>query len=253
MARGQDGFADAAHVAFVLHAVADQFRYGDHLQPVLLAEFGELRHAGHAPVGLEDFADDRGLAQPQPEWAACAAIPEDVARLACYDRLTGRAAAPVGAVAAPPAAAASAAPPPVPTAVTETSRLARRWDLDGVRAAEPFAPRPYKPVYLLPATWTDRVNQQPSSPAPDHTVPVDLGLRNIEAKYQISLKALFGERLLGSTASLWGGYTQSSRWQVYNGAESRPFRETNYEPELMLVWPLFGFVRGKLRSTGQDA
>lgn len=169
-----------------------------------------------------------GWAQAPGPMAACAALADDATRLACYDRLAGRAPAP------PPPAATPAAVP----ATTETSRLARRWDLDGLRAAEPFAPRPYKPVYLLPATWTDRVNQQPSSPSPDHTVPADLGLRNIEAKYQISLKALLGERLLGSPASLWGGYTQSSRWQVYNGAESRPFRETNYEPEVMLVWPM---------------
>jgi phospholipase A1 len=69
-------------------------------------------------------------------------------------------------------------------------------------------------------------------------------LRDIEAKYQLSLKALLGRELLGSPVNLWGGYTQSSRWQVYNGAISRPFRETNYEPELMLVWPLQQQVLG---------
>ena len=172
------------------------------------------------------------LAQTPAELAACAAIADNTARLACYDRAVGRPAPP------PPAMAASA--PATTGQTTETSRLARRWDLDGLRAAEPFAPRPYKPVYLLPATWTDRVNQQPKSPSPDHSVFQDLDLRNIEAKYQISLKALLGDRLFGTPASLWGGYTQSSRWQVYNGADSRPFRETNYEPELMLVWPLRG-------------
>ena len=36
------------------------------------------------------------------------------------------------------------------------------------------------------------------------------------------LKAKFGHSLLGTPASLWGGYTQSSRWQVYHGASSRP-------------------------------
>ena len=184
------------------------------------------------------------VALQAPAWAQtqtqkpadCVEIADDVTRLACYDKTHGRAprAADIPALAAPAASAAALA---TAAAAELPSRLDARWDLDGTKGVL-FAPRAYKPVYLLPATWTDQVNRRPSSPSPEHSVPADLALRSVEAKYQLSLKAKLGQNLLGSEVSLWGGYTQSSRWQVYDGAASRPFRETNYEPELMLVWPL---------------
>lgn len=171
-------------------------------------------------------------AQAQTSAADCVAIAEPATRLACYDRLHGRGEMPAPAASSPAASTQPAAP-----AVGRDSLLAAQWDLDGQRSTL-FAPRAYKPVYLLPATWTDRVNRLPSSPAPDHTAGAELILKSVEAKYQISLKTKFAHEVFGVPVSLWGGYTQSSRWQVYNGADSRPFRETNYEPEVMLVKPL---------------
>jgi phospholipase A1 len=176
----------------------------------------------------------------QTSAADCVVLSDAAARLACYDRLHGRPepAAPAPAMTAPPAAAGPAsAPAPAMTPADDDSKLGSRWDLDGQRGAL-FAPRAYKPVYLMPATWTDQVNRRPGSPAPEHSVSDPLVLKAVEAKYQISLKTKFAHSLFGTPLSLWGGYTQSSRWQLYNGADSRPFRETNYEPELMLVAPL---------------
>lgn len=179
-----------------------------------------------------------GAAHAQASAADCTVLSDAAARLACYDRLHGRSEASPPAAAATPAAPAPApAAEPAVTVADDDSKLSTRWDLDGQRGAL-FAPRAYKPVYLLPATWTDKVNRAPGSPAPEHGVDAPLVLKSIEAKYQISLKTKFAHSLFGTPVSLWGGYTQSSRWQVYNGADSRPFRETNYEPEVMLVAPL---------------
>src|SRR5438309_9774965 len=44
----------------MLHAVANEVRHGEHLKVVFLAEFDELRHAGHGAVFTHDFADDTG-------------------------------------------------------------------------------------------------------------------------------------------------------------------------------------------------
>ena len=182
-----------------------------------------------------------GVAVAQSAAPECVALADPALRLACYDRLHGRVEAPSAVVPTSPALAAPATAPPMPGRTP--SRLGERWELDGRRGPS-FAPRAYRPVYLLPATWTDRVNLRPNSPSPEHGVPFDLNLRPVEAKYQLSLKAKFGEDLFGTRVTLWGGYTQSSRWQLYNGADSRPFRETNYEPELMLVMPMQASVMG---------
>jgi len=174
--------------------------------------------------------------QAQPEAAECIRIESDAARLVCYDNLHRR-----------PAPAAAPASEPTSTLVpTSDSMFSDRWDLDGQRRNELFSPRPYKPVYMLPVTWTDRVNVEPGSPAPEHQVTSPLDLRPVEVKYQLSFKAKLWEQVFGSPGTLWAGYTQSSRWQVYAGSASRPFRETNYEPEVMFGWPL------KLTLAGWD-
>ncbi len=190
-------------------------------------------------------------AQSALDPAACLAETDDARRLACYDQLHGRKPVPVPA---PAPARIEPVAAPLPAAARATASVAPllsgRWDLDGQRG-ELFAPRVHRPVYLLPISWTSEINQQPSSPAIDHQVGANLGLQRHEAKFQLSLKSKLAHRTFGLPLSLWAGYTQSSRWQLYNGDLSRPFRETNYEPEIMAIWPLDGELLGwRLRFAG---
>jgi phospholipase A1 len=173
------------------------------------------------------------LAQDNP--ADCTRIDDDVARLTCYDRAHKREPIPAGVNQPSPAPAAAAS---APLRDAEATMFEDRWDVDGRRKGELFYPRAYKPVYLLPLTWSDSMNRMPTSPAPDRSVTTPLDLDSVELKYQISFKSKLWDDILGSPLKLWGAYTQSSRWQVFNAAQSRPFRETDYEPEVILSWPL---------------
>lgn len=114
--------------------------------------------------------------------------------------------------------------------------LDSRWELAKDSKLGLFNFRAYKPVYLLPAFWNNDPNVLPHSPNPRNTVTEPQSLDKVEAKFQISFKTKAVENLFGDNGDLWMGYTQSSRWQVYNGEDSRPFRETNYEPEVLLVF-----------------
>jgi len=162
--------------------------------------------------------------------AACAPIVDDTARLACYDAAF-RKEAPVPASAAPRAAAPNGAAA-APTATGERSLLAERWSrYDDVRG-QPFLVRLHNTNYLV-LRHSDRANGSPVSPA--HPVPdVDRDVQRDELKFQVSFKA----RLWATDDrryAAWLGYTQQSNWQALNAPRSRPFRESDYQPELMFV------------------
>ncbi len=101
--------------------------------------------------------------------------------------------------------------------------------------------RAYKPIYFL-ANYTTNTNQFPTSDNPNNVATTSLNSDPTELKFQLSFKAKFGriEKILGRRIvfDTWVGYTQSSRWQIFNIDESRPFRVTDYEPELFFTFPI---------------
>jgi phospholipase A1 len=56
-----------------------------------------------------------------------------------------------------------------------------------------------------------------------------------EVTFQLSFKARLWRDIFGKNLVLWAAYTQRSFWQLYNFDDSSPFRETNYEPEVLLT------------------
>lgn len=120
----------------------------------------------------------------------------------------------------------------------ETSFLDRHWELSANSKLGTWNLHTYQPVYVLPFFASTDPNTLPHSPNPNNTVAVTdkQNLQHVESKFQVSLKTKAIQNLFGDNGDVWLGYTQSSRWQVYNTDESRPFRETNYEPEASLVF-----------------
>lgn len=216
-----------------------------------------------------------------PSLETCAAIETDAMRLACYDGLAQRtssgpleadlAAARARAEREAEATDHSGAPPAAPApraddlfrhdealgrALANAGRgslLDSRWELARDSKLGVFNFRVYKPVYLMPAFWTSNVNERPTSLNPDNTVTDPIALDSVETKFQLSFKTKAVENLFGDNGDIWMGYTQSSRWQVYNSEESRPFRETNYEPEVLLVFRnaySLGGWKGRMAAVG---
>lgn len=116
--------------------------------------------------------------------------------------------------------------------------LSERWELDDVNKNGTFKLTFYKPIYVLPVRWTNDPNELPQSENPENSFTETQNYNNVEAKFQLSFKTKLIQSFLFGYGDLWLGYTQLANWQVYNDPISRPFRELNYEPELVVNFPL---------------
>ncbi|MFW2372028.1 MAG: phospholipase A [Gammaproteobacteria bacterium] len=105
----------------------------------------------------------------------------------------------------------------------------------------------HRPSYILPLSYIADPNNTPSSPI-QPPPPIEGDLDNLEVKFQISFKVLMNKNFFFKGSNLWFGYTQLSLWQLYNSDASAPFRETNYEPELLWSF-LVNKSFGKLKLT----
>jgi len=98
---------------------------------------------------------------------------------------------------------------------------------------------PHKVNYLLPYGYRFDDGKYKSYVRSDE-------YRRIEAELQISLKSQFGYNLFGLNERYYLAYSQKSFWQIYS--KSSPFRETNYNPEGFVVFPIEDDSMFKLQS-----
>ena len=107
----------------------------------------------------------------------------------------------------------------------------------------PFTIMAHKPNYFLLGTYnhygysTEYYQDYLNDPSDEFD--------ESEVQFQISLKVPLWVDLADSF-DIFAGYTNRSFWQFYNAELSRPFRETNHEPELWARfspgWEVLGFT-----------
>ncbi len=105
----------------------------------------------------------------------------------------------------------------------ESKNSMQKW-LDGG-----FGLEPNKANYILPFGYSDL--EYRSYVLTDE-------YKKYEAELQVSLKLRFAENLLGLNERYYASYTHQAFWQLY--AESAPFRETTYNPEVFVIFPISG-------------
>ena len=182
------------------------------------------------------MASTEALSDFPRDLAECAKIEDDGKRLKCYDSLSGRkprdlAAAEEGGEKTPPKKG------------EENSYFSQLWELDRDTRRGKYAIAPHRSNYVLPFTYSD----SPNVDAVREADPAK-NLKKPEVKFQLSVKTKLWQDILGKEMDLWFGYTQQSFWQFYNFDDSSPFRETNYEPELLLNFRTdFSFLGWKSR------
>jgi phospholipase A1 len=220
----------------------------------------------------------------------CSVLGDSSARLGCFDALsklvekvettapvmvttaavastsgTSATSATIATSGAPPVAAddtvAVAAKPEAKIMKPDTpiSRMSQEWELNDAAKRGRYVVHQLSDNYLLLANQSNATNDRPFRAY----LPDDYKSKHTELTYQLSFKAKLLEGVANTPIDIWAGYTQQSFWQAYARAESSPFRETNYQPEVMAVLPInkqlgpvnlrfasLGFVH---QSNGQSA
>ena len=136
--------------------------------------------------------------------------------------------------------------------VEKYTPLSVLYDLDKNDPKGILTIRPHLPMYVMPLWYNATPNYDIHSPTQDHVRASKDSLQHLDSKLQISMKTKLAQDVFDTNADVWLGYTQQSYWQVYNGKYSRPFRSSDYQPEIFLTQPIKGNLpgNGSLRVLG---
>lgn len=116
-----------------------------------------------------------------------------------------------------------------PGVTAKSSLLTKRFESDRTALTNAFSITQFQRNYILPYSHVTNPNSLGNEALTSDNID------NNEAKFQLSIKLpLYNQE--GSVEGLYFGFTLTSFWQLYNSEVSKPFRETNYEPEVFYQW-----------------
>ncbi len=107
-----------------------------------------------------------------------------------------------------------------------------RLSIERTNLFKPFTLMAYKPNFIIPLSYNR--SGYDASLHQQQLGNSDIEFDDYESQFQISIKTPLADNVFNRDVILYAGYTNRSFWQVYNSGLSRPFRETNHEPELWL-------------------
>ena len=128
----------------------------------------------------------------------------------------------------------------------DNSYIQNRIYLEDKAEDNPFSLTTHKMNYILPYTYVNGVNTDVYNDFDSEGLSKHF--TDSEAKFQLSLKVPILGTIFYPDDHLYFGMTMKSFWQVYSSETSRPFRTTDYNPELFYSTSLdkFGFEHNYL-------
>lgn len=217
-----------------------------HTSTLMLSMAGILMASHSVAAKLPTI--EQALVQCKQDFSA-----DTQARLQCFDQIM----VPDVALSAEAPAEVKVKPKAIETAVIKAepdarhalSFLERKWRLSSTVNWDVSDLEAHKQNYLI-TSWSNRPNNVANSPT--HAATNFRNLDNKDVQFQLSVKTQLIDDLpivrdfpWVTSSRLWVAYTQKSFWQIYNSAQSRPFRESNYAPEVILSLGLDDKINGQ--------
>lgn len=107
--------------------------------------------------------------------------------------------------------------------------VVERSSLERYAEDNPFVLTPHRTNYVLPVSYRDHI-----SDFGDNLAGKSEEIDHFEVEFQLSIKVKAWDHIFREGNHLSIAYTNRSFWQAYNDDASKPFRETNHEPEVIL-------------------